>query len=443
MSARNGVAVTGLGVQSALGAGLAAFTAGLRAGVPAVTFEPPADDLPPTLGVAARLGPSPAGPPPGTDPATAARLAPLLRRATRSKRYALLAAVEAWSQAGLPAAPDTDTGHAAAGAPAPETRGLDATRAGVVVAGGNQAHQLYQEMGGKFRASPAFVRPSYALDLWDTDLLGTASELFGALGDGLTTGGASAAGNVGLVTGLRLVRDGYLDVCLVIAPMTELSPVERMAFFNLGALGAKLVQEPAAERSRPFDAEHDGFVYGEGAAALLLESPRHAAARGATPLARLLGGAVLLHGSRLSTPSLPDEVRVMRAALADAGLDAGQLDQVNAHATATPLGDEVEAEALREVLGPHVARPWVNATKSLTGHCLGASAAIEAVACVQQLRHGFVHPNANLRQPVPAAKPLRLAGRRAVEAETRYALSNAFGFGGINTSVVLAAPAAP
>ncbi|WEV28970.1 beta-ketoacyl synthase N-terminal-like domain-containing protein [Streptomyces sp. 71268] len=427
----SGVAITGLGVQCALGSDVEEFTAALRAGTSGVTYERPGPDLPATLGVVARQRRTPAETlaehSSTVEPELRERLRPLLSRATRTKQHSLLAAVQAWSQAGLPAGGDLGRTE------------LDATRAGLVVAGGNQAHRLYQEMGDKYRKAPSFVRPSYAIDLWDSDLLGTASELFGVLGEGVTTGGASAAGNVGLVTGFRLVRAGYVDACLVIAPMTELSPVEQMAFFNLGALGAKTVQEPAHERSRPFDTGHDGFVYGEGAAALVLESVEHAAARGARPLAHMLGGAVALHGSRLSSPSRADEVRVMRRALADAGVTSAQVDYVNAHATSTPQGDEAEAEALRELLGEHVGQPWVNATKSLTGHCLGAAAAIEAVACVQQLRLGFVHPNANLREPIPAAAPLRLAPAQPVAARPRHALSNAFGFGGINTSVVFGA----
>ncbi|MFF2651026.1 beta-ketoacyl synthase N-terminal-like domain-containing protein [Streptomyces sp. NPDC058045] len=414
--------ITGLGVQCAAGSGLAEFTAALRDGVPGVTFEPPAEGLPPALGVAALPRHSPRDALDtqlaGIDPQLRDRTRPLMRRATRSKQYALLAAIEAWSQAALPAERDT-------------------TRTGIVVAGGNQAHELYQDMGRKFRKSPSYVRPSYAVELWDTDLLGTASELLGCHGEGLSTGGASAAGNVGLLTGLRMVRDGYADVCLVLAPLTELSPVERMALFNLGALGAKTRTEPAGERCRPFDAQHDGFIYGEGAAALVLESPEHAARRGARPLATLLGGASALHGSRLTTPSLDGEVRVMRRALDDAGRGTDRVDLISAHATSTPLGDVTEAEAIREVFGERTGEVWVNATKSLIGHCLGAAAAIQAVAAVQQLRHGFIHPNANLKDPVPQAEPLRLAPTTAVDARPRLVLSNAFGFGGINTSVLL------
>lgn len=421
MSERRSVAVTGLGVQHALGGNVTEFTASLRRGTSGVTFEPPGEDLPAALGVGAWLRREPTeilrSQLAETEPALRDRVRPLLRRASRSKQYALLAALEAWSQANLP--PD-----------------LDPTRIGLTVAGSNQTHQLYQDMSRKFRSAPAFVRPSYAVDMWDSDLLGTASELFGALGEGVTTGGASAAGNVGLLSGLRMIRDGYADVCLVIAPMTELSPVELMAFFNLGALGAKHRHEPASECSRPFDSAHDGFVYGEGAAALVLESVRECDARGARPLAHVLGASSLLHGDRLTSPSREAEVRVMRGALADAGLEASDLDGVNAHATSTPIGDETEAEALREVLGSHASHTWVNATKSLTGHCLGAASALEAIACVQQLRLGFVHGNPNLADPVPAAKTLRLAPRETLDTPQRHLLSNGFGFGGINTSVV-------
>jgi malonyl-ACP decarboxylase len=414
--------ITGLGVQCAAGSGLGEFTRSLREGVPGVTFRPPDSGLPPALGVTALPRSAPRDildtRLTGTDPELRDGLRSLMRRATRSKQYALLAAVEAWSHAALPA-------------------DRDATRTGVVIAGGNQAHELYQDMGRRFRGSPSFVRPSYAVELWDTDLLGTVSELLGCLGEGLSTGGASAAGNVGLITGLRMVRDGYADVCLVVAPLTELSPVERMALFNLGALGAKTRQEPAPERSRPFDAQHDGFIYGEGAAALLLESREHADRRGARPLATLLGGASALHGSRLTTPSLDGEVRVMRQAIAEAGRDVGQIDLVSAHATSTPLGDATEAEAIRTVFGERTGEVWVNATKSLIGHCLGAASAIEAIAAVQQIRCGFIHPNANLKEPIPQAAPLRLAPTTAVDARPRLVLSNAFGFGGINTSVLL------
>lgn len=422
MSRHSDAVITGLGVQCAVGSGLAEFTGALRDGVPGVTYHPPGDGLPAAVGVTALPRSSPRDVLDTrltvTDPELRERLWSLMRRASRSKQYALLAAVEAWSHAALPS-------------------DRDATRTGVVIAGGNQAHELYQDMGRRYRDSPSYVRPSYAVELWDTDLLGAASELLGCLGEGLSTGGASAAGNVGLLTGLRMVRDGYADVCLVLAPVTELSAVERMALFNLGALGAKTQQEPAAERSRPFDSQHDGFIYGEGAAALLLESREHADRRGARPLATLLGGASALHGSRLTTPSLGGEVRVMRQALADAGRDADQVDLVSAHATSTPLGDATEAEAICEVFGEHTGDVWVNATKALIGHCLGAASAIEAVAAVQQMRYGFIHPNANLKEPIPQAAPLRLAPATAVEARPRLVLSNAFGFGGINTSVVL------
>ncbi|SOD64271.1 malonyl-ACP decarboxylase [Streptomyces zhaozhouensis] len=443
MHQRADVVVTGLGVQCALGNTVDAFTRGLREGAVGITYEPPGDEtLPASCGVSGRIAATPAralealAEAGAVDERLRDRLRHPLRRAPRGKAFSLLAAAEAVSSAGL--------GPRGAGGPA----SWDPGGFGLVVAGGGPTHRLIHEMGGRYRESPALVRPGYATELWDSDLVGAAGELFGTHGESLTTGGASAAGNVGLVTAFRLLRDGYADACLVLAPMAELTFVELTALRHVGALGGKsataesLAGRPASF-SRPFDAAHDGFVPGEGAAALLLETAAGAAARGAVPLAGVRGGAVVLHGERGTAPSVDAEVRVMRRALDQAGLAPGAIDYVNAHATSTPLGDEAEAAALTELLGEHATRPWVNATKALTGHCLGSASAIEAVACVQQLRHGFAHPNPHLREPVQGALKLNLVPPGAVTAELRYAINNGFGFGGINSCVVLERATAP
>lgn len=251
----------------------------------------------------------------------------------------------------------------------------------------------------------------------------------------MTVSGASAAGNVGLIQGMRLIRSGCADVCLVVAGMQELSDVELMAFANLGALGGEGANVDPARCNRPFDAGHDGFVYGEGAAALVLESTTVAQERGATTLAVLDDGVSALDGSHLTQPSQEGEEFVMGEVLRRCRVDTGKLDLISAHATSTPLGDETEAAAIRALLGERAGRPWVNATKSLVGHCLGPASAIEAIACVLQMRGGYVHPNVNLAEPI--TRELRLAPPRRTAAVIRRALNNAFGFGGINTALLL------
>ncbi|MFD4987457.1 beta-ketoacyl synthase N-terminal-like domain-containing protein [Streptomyces sp. NPDC058374] len=419
------VVVTGTGVLCALGPDTAAFAEALRAG---------------RSGVAARPGGTAPGAP---GPVLAADLRDFvfaeavaarrhmperlrrgaLRTAGRSPlsvQASLAVALEAWESAGL---------HRAGGAPEPG-------RAALVVAGHNLGGAQSERVRPKFEADPAYLPPRYALHFQDTDHVGTVSQVLGITGEGCTVGGASASGTVGLAHGARLVASGEADVCLVIGALTELSPMERQAFFNLGAMAGGRGTDRPATRCRPFDRDREGFVPAQAAACLVLESAAHARARDAVPLAGLPGWAVRLDGNSLADPSEDGEARTMSAALARAGLPAERIGYVNTHGTASRLGDETELRALRRVFGPAAGRPWVNATKGLVGHGLCAAGVVEAVATVVQLRGGFVHPNANLECPIDEG--IRFAGGRARTAEVEFALSSSFGFGGFNASVVLA-----
>lgn len=419
------VSITGMGVQCAVAHGVQEFDEALRDGRSGITFEDPVPGLPKVLGLRGRLPRSPekvlaeryaAGRFRGMDEALFRTLRTLVRRASRSIGFSLLAAVEAWGQARL-------------------GRVTDRRRIALVIAGSNLSQQLSFAMAEKYRKDPAYVSARYAHQFWDSDLLGVVSEGLDVRGEGMTVSGASAAGNVGLIQGMRLIRSGCADVCLVVAGMQELSDVELMAFANLGALGGEGANVDPARCNRPFDAGHDGFVYGEGAAALVLESTTVAQERGATTLAVLDDGVSALDGSHLTQPSQEGEEFVMGEVLRRCRVDTGKLDLISAHATSTPLGDETEAAAIRALLGERAGRPWVNATKSLVGHCLGPASAIEAIACVLQMRGGYVHPNVNLAEPI--TRELRLAPPRRTAAVIRRALNNAFGFGGINTALLL------
>jgi malonyl-ACP decarboxylase len=400
------VTITGMGVQCAVAHNLDDFDRALRDGRSGITFDAPTP-APAPGPPRARLthDPVPDSGMPGD------RLRALTRRASRSVRHSLLAAAEAYHHAGL----DTVA---------------DRRRISVVVAGSNLTHQLTHTMSDKYRKDPAYVSPRYAHQMWDSDLLGVVSEALRIHGEGMTVGGASAGGNLGLIQAMRLIRAGAADVCLVVAAMQELSDVELAALTNLGALGTRCL---------PFDAGHDGFVHGEGAAAIVLESGSSSAAseRAERPLARLREGVSALDGHHLTQPSREGEEFVMREALARAGVAATEIDLVSAHATGTPLGDDTEAEAIRAVF-PGTDGPWVNATKSLIGHCLGPAAALEAIACVLQMRGGYVHPNPHLTHPV--TPDLKYAPARQTAASITYALNNSFGFGGINTSLLLQSP---
>ena len=207
-------------------------------------------------------------------------------------------------------------------------------------------------------------------------------------------------------------------------------------FASMQALSKR--NEAPAQASRPFDRGRDGFVLGEGAAMLVLEAEEQARARGARIRATLTGYAASSDAAHMAAPDVESggAVRCMEAALADADLSAADVDHINAHATSTPAGDEVEVASLRKVFGSHTDRIPVSATKGMTGHLLGAAGAVEAVLCVRALEEGLLPPTINLDDPDPACALDHVAGK-ARPAEIRVALSNSFGFGGVNAALVL------
>ena len=191
--------------------------------------------------------------------------------------------------------------------------------------------------------------------------------------------------------------------------------------------------------SRPFDARREGFVPSHAAAALVLESRRHAERRGAVPRAEVLGASCASAASRHAKPSFESQVAAIAGALEDAGVAPAEVDYVNAHATSTPLGDAVEVAALKQALGRRAWEIPVNSTKSMIGHALTAASAVELVATILQMAHGEVHPTINQEEPDPELG-LDFVPNRARPHEIKIALSNAFGFGGLNSSVVVGVP---
>jgi malonyl-ACP decarboxylase len=410
------VAVTGMGIVSAAGTGIAAFAAALREGrcaarpfggqgrlaaIPAATLA--GFDLDEAL---ASSGDIPA--------ALVQRARRAARRAPLPVRAAVAAAVQAWHGAGL-----------ARGAPEDTC---------LVVAGHNVNQRYGAEVRAKFAERPEHLSPAYAVHFLDTDHVGTLSEVLELRGEGLTVGGASASGNVGLLHGLRLVRSGDAPACLVVGAMMDLSEMEMAAFESIGALSPGDPGGDPARACRPFDEWRSGFVYGQASACVVLEPAAAARARGAAILGELCAGSLVLDGTRGTDPSVEGEARAMTLALARAGVPAERIDYVNAHATASRLGDEVELAALERVFG--AASPWLNSTKAITGHTLSAAGVVEAIATLIQMSEGFIHPNPNLDDPMRTR--CRLAGKTHEHAQAAIALSNSFGFGGIHTSIVLA-----
>merc|ERR1719265_1737098 len=194
--------------------------------------------------------------------------------------------------------------------------------------------------------------------------------------------------------------------------------------------------------SRPWDKSRDGFVMGEGAGVLVLAEYEHAKKRGATILAEYLGGATSCDAYHITTPR-EDGAGVaacIESAIKDAGIPKEDINYVNAHATSTPVGDLCEMRGVKKVFGDHVKDMKMNATKSMTGHCLGAAGGVEAIAVVKAIQTDKVHPNRNLKDPEEELSDFNIVGTKAEDLKVKAGISNSFGFGGHNSVVIFGQP---
>jgi 3-oxoacyl-[acyl-carrier-protein] synthase II len=266
------------------------------------------------------------------------------------------------------------------------------------------------------------------------------SPSFGMTGPNFTTVSAGATGGHAIGESSEIIRRGDADV--MVAGGTEAGVYEAIVggFAAMRALSTRNDDPEAA--SRPFDTGRDGFVMGEGAGVVILESLEHAESRGATILAELVGYGATADASHITLPA-PGGIGAVRAAnraLAKAGLTAADIDHVNAHATSTPEGDKAELQAIKTILGERAGQVSITANKSMLGHTLGAAGAIEAVISILTIREGCVPPTINLDDPDPEAAGLDLTPNVAARRQVGTVLSNSFGFGGQNTALILSGP---
>lgn len=265
-------------------------------------------------------------------------------------------------------------------------------------------------------------------------------ELLGVSGPAMTVAAACASGNQALALGRHCLEMGWADVCLAGACDMGVTPYSMAGFGNLRALSRRNDQPAAA--SRPFDSDRDGMVLGEGGAVFMLEPSARPGRDSRRIYGEVAGVGMTSDAYHLVSPN-PDptqSVAAIRQGLNEARVAAADIDYINAHATGTPVGDACEARMLHAVLGPHMDQAAVSSTKSMTGHLLGAAAAMEALACLTAIHHGAIPPTINLDRPDPACQ-LNHVANVAREQKVRVAVSNSFGFGGHNTSLVLKAPA--
>lgn len=344
-----------------------------------------------------------------------------VKRTDRFAQFAIAASVQAMREAGLD-----------------ESReGIDPERFGVIMASGiggmstfEEQHTRLLEKGPK-RVSPFFV-PMFITDI----AAGLVSIRYGAKGPNYATVSACASGAHAIGNALRLIRSGEADVMIAGGTEAAVSPMAVAGFASMTALSER--NDSPETASRPFDAGRDGFVIAEGAGVVVLEELEHARRRGATIIAELAGYGQTADAYHITAPSEGGEgaVRAMRLALKDAGAEPGDVDYVNAHGTSTPANDKNESMAIKTVLGERAREIVVGSTKSMTGHTLGAAGGIEGVISALVCREGVIPPTINYTTPDPDCD-LNYGTDGKTERPVRLALSNSFGFGGHNASLVM------
>ncbi|MBP1325797.1 3-oxoacyl-[acyl-carrier-protein] synthase II [Leucobacter exalbidus] len=378
------------------------------------------------------------------------------KRISPVQQWAIAAADEALTQAGI--APYDPA------APLP----WDRTRVAVIAATGSGPIDAMQHATRAFDArGPRAVPLTLAMHGAPDSAAALLSQRYGFHGPSQGVSATCASGAIGLGEGMRRIRHGYADAVLVIGMEDCLNPINLASNANLRALAAGYESDPAAA-SRPFDRARSGFVMAQGAAAILIESASSARRRGARVLAELagFGASSDAHHPTAPHPEGRGAAQAIRACLADAGIDATAIDHINAHGTGTPAGDTAELRAFDAALGERAREIPISATKSTTGHLLGAAGIVEAIITVQALNAGVLPPTRNLDDPeepgwnfvtaprvvtvhaaetVPAdgTMPAAATGRGAAAGcGSRFdtALSTSFGFGGHNAAIVLRRP---
>ena len=344
------------------------------------------------------------------------------RRFDEFIHYAMAAGGEAMQQAGL----SDDV-----------LSGLDRTRLGVLAGSGiggvGMIEQGALSLAGGGRLSPFFV-PGSIINL----AAGMLAIRYGLQGPNIATATACTTSAHAIGLAARLIAYGDADLMLCGGSERASSPLGIQGFSAMQALSTR--NDAPQQASRPFDQDRDGFVLGDGAGMLVLESREHAERRGATIFAQLTGFGMSDDASHITAPAEAGigAQLAMRHALRDAGLAPEAIDYINAHGTSTPAGDAAESQAIEAVFGEHAFRLAVSSTKSMTGHLLGAAGAVEAVFCVQSLLNQCVAPTINLDNPDPACR-LDYVPHRPRQMPLKAVMSNSFGFGGTNGCLIFEA----
>lgn len=403
------VVITGMGVMTSLGRDLETFWGNLMAGKSGVGMIEQFDVSEYPTRIAAEI--KDFNPEQYFDKKEA-------RRMDRFVQFAVAASLSALQDAALNVKEDTD----------PE-------RVGVYVGSGigglttwEEQHKILLEKGPK-RVSPFFI-PMMIANMAS----GQISMLTGAKGPNSTAVTACATGTHSIGDSFKMIQRGDADVMICGGAEATISPTGVAGFCALRAMSTR--NEEPEKASRPFDTDRDGFVMGEGSGILILESLEHAQKRGARIYGEVIGYGMSGDAYHMTDPDPDGAARCMAKAIKDAGISPDAIDYINAHGTSTPVGDRSETTAIKKALGDHAYKVAVSSTKSMTGHLLGAAGGVEALICSLTLKHGIIPPTINLDNQDPECD-LDYVPNQARPADVKVAMSNSFGFGGHNATIIL------
>jgi beta-ketoacyl-acyl-carrier-protein synthase II len=413
--------VTGLGVVSPVGIGLEATWESLvagRSGIADITLFDAADfDI--------RI----AGEVKGFD-ATQYMDAKDVRRHDRNTHFAVAATGEALRNAGLLA----DDGHVSGD--------VDADRFGMVFGTGIGGIGMMSDgIKTLLERGPGRISPFLLPHMLPDSASGQVAIEYGIRGPNMAVVSACATGGHAIGEAMEAIVRGQADIMLGAGTEAVIVPLAFAGFQQMKALGSPIDPDTGEYHppiaSRPFDATRNGFVVGEGSAVLVIEELEHARARGANPIAEVIGYGSSADAFHMAAPAERGEgnQRAMRAALARAGIGPQEVDYINPHGTSTPLNDRYETFAIEAVFGAHAPKLAVSSTKSMTGHLMGAAGALEGLVCVKVVQTGCIPPTINYRHPDPELT-LDYVPNQARAADVRVALSNSMGLGGHNSTII-------
>lgn len=344
-----------------------------------------------------------------------------VRRLDRFTQFAMIASIEAVADSGIDFLKE------------------DPFRCGVILGSGIGGLNEFEDQHSRYRdGGPGKISPFVIPKMIANAAPGNVSIHFGLSGPNTSVSTACASAAHAIGDALRAIQWGYADVMVTGGSESSITPMGLGGFVSARALSMR--NDDPQKASRPFDKDRDGFVLSEGAGILVIEELERAKKRGARIYAELLGCGSTADAHHITAPHPcgAGAVQAMKAALKDARLNPSDIQYVNAHGTSTELGDIAETKAVKEVFGEHARKLVVSSTKSMTGHLLGASGGIELIACVYSIQRSLVHPTINYDTPDPECD-LDYVPNRPREMRVKHAISNSFGFGGHNCSLVVGA----